>query len=137
MKKFLLISTLIICSLSVSGQDKQTVKIYTGKADVEFAKEIGTKPLSDNERSAFSEFGDKIKNPFLRIIKVVTGESRRMVVFVSALKGVDYDPLANYILTCALNTGLNIESCICVNAESLKTINDNEASADLLGCAFK
>lgn len=137
MKKITLISILMILCASINAQEKKYINIYAGKAELEFAEKSGVEPLTEKERKGFDFFCEKISTPLLCIPLAKVDNARRLIVYVVKLSNINYDFLAKYILECSENIHKGLNSCICVDIDSTKVIDNYTMSVELLGEAIK
>lgn len=130
--KLLLIVIAFTFSIACYSQEKQ-VKIYFGKASMNFAISNGIKPLTDKERDGYDYVCDNMMSPMLKILKVTVDDSRRMIVTVKKISNADYNSLSKYVFDCSEHVYKGLESCICVDGDSLQKIDENTMLATQLG----
>lgn len=125
MKHLLLLTfTAFLLSTPCFCQEK-SVDIYFGKKSIEHALKEGIKPLTDKERDGYKFICENMPSPMLKILDVMVDDSRRMIVYVSKVKGADYNSLSKYIFDCSECIYQGLKSCICIDGDSLKK-KDNE-----------
>ena len=130
----LLLFILIVSQFSMRcySQEKQ-VEIYFGKASMEFALKNNIKPLTDKERDGYDYVCKNMVSPMLKILNVTVDNSRRMRVTVKKIPNADYNFLSKYIYDCSEYVYKGLKSCICIDGDSYKKIDENTMSATQLG----
>lgn len=128
----LLMFTISLLSVSCFSQERR-VDIYLGEKSVKLALKKGITPLTEKEHDGYKFICENITSPMLKILGVMVDDSRRMIVTVKKLPNADYNSLSKYVFDCSEYIYKGLNSCICIDGDSLKEIDKDTISAIQLG----
>lgn len=133
MKRLLLLMfTITLLSISCFSQEKR-VDIYLGEKSLKLALKKGVTPLTEKEHDGYKFICENMTSPMLRVLDVMVDDSRRMIVTVKKIPHADYNFLSKYVFDCSEYIYKGLNSCICIDGDSLKEIDKETISAIQLG----